>query len=75
MSLALIAQKTVFLVVLACSGDPREQICGDEFNAESWVASTYTEAKEECEAFLRDEFDPQNYMTLIDDEYAAVRCE
>ncbi|ATW58076.1 hypothetical protein CNR34_00143 [Pseudomonas phage nickie] len=64
--------KTVFLVVLACSGDPREGKCGDSFDAESW---TGPQAKQECETFLREEFDPSNYLTLVDDEYAAVRCE
>lgn len=70
-----VATKTVFLVVMACSGDPREGNCGDEFNAESWAAPTYELAKQECEAFLRDEFDPKAYITLVDDDYAAVRCE
>lgn len=67
--------KTVFLVVMACSGDPRDQNCGDEFNAESWVNTTYAAAKQECETFLREEFDPKNYLTMDPDEYAAVRCE
>lgn len=78
MSLLLLVpaiKKTVFLVVIACTGDVRDQNCGDEFNAESWVATTYAEAKQECEVFLRDEFDPKNYLTLVDDDYAAVRCE
>ena len=64
--------KTVFLVVMACTGDPREQNCGDTFDAESWVGP---EAKQECETFLREEFDPKNYLTLEGEDYAAVRCE
>lgn len=73
--LLLAAQKTAFLVVMVCSGDPREQNCGDTFNVESWVNVSQAQAKKECERFLRDEFDPKNYVTLADDEYAAVRCE
>lgn len=71
----MITQKTVFLVVMACTGNPVDQLCGDSFNAESWVAPTYTQAKEECERFLRDEFDPKTYITIEPGDYASVRCE
>lgn len=67
--------KTVFLVVMACTGNPVDQNCGDTFDAESWVAPTYEVAKQECETFLREEFDPKNYITIEEDDYAAVRCE
>lgn len=73
--LAASAGKVVFLVVMACSGNPVDQNCGDTFDAESWVAPSYAMAKQECETFLREEFDPKNYLPMKDDDYAAVRCE
>ncbi len=67
--------KTVFLVVMACTGDVKDQMCGDTFDAESWVAPTQVQAKEECERFLRDDFDPKNYITIDPGDYVVVRCE
>lgn len=67
--------KVVYLVAMLCTGDPRDQNCGDEFVPESWTASTQAVAKEECERFLRDEFDPKNYYNMPEDGYVAVRCE
>lgn len=74
-SLAAVASKTVFLVVMACTGDPVGQTCGDTFEAESWVAPTQALAKQECETFLREEFDPKNYITIEEGDYVSVRCE
>lgn len=67
--------KTVYLVVMLCSGDPREQNCGEEFAPETWVASTQVQAKNECEKFLARDFEPSDYVELKPDEYVAVRCE
>lgn len=64
--------KTVFLVVMACTGDPRDMNCGDSFDAESWSGP---QAKQECETFLRDQFDPSAYITIDPQDYVAVRCE
>ncbi|MEG0063094.1 MAG: hypothetical protein RR740_00675 [Pseudomonas sp.] len=64
--------KTVFLVVLACTGTPQDEQCKDGFDAESWYGPA---AKQECETFLRDEFDPSNYIDMREYDYAAVRCE
>jgi hypothetical protein len=64
-----------FLMVMVCSGDIRDQNCGDQFYPESWYSVNGSNPKEECEKFLREEFDPKNYVTLAEDEYAAVRCE
>lgn len=65
----------VALIVMACTGDVREQKCGDEYAVETWVAATHQVAKEECERFLRDDFDPKAYLYIEEDDYAAVRCE
>jgi len=56
-----------FLMVMVCSGDIRDQNCGDQFYPESWYSVNGSNPKEE--------FDPKNYVTLAEDEYAAVRCE
>lgn len=64
--------KTVFLVVLGCTGTPGDETCDDSFDAEVWHGP---EAKQECETFLREEFDPKNYLDMSKFDFAAVRCE
>jgi len=67
-----VVQKTVFLVIMACTG-MRDTACDDSVYAESWYGP---ESKEECETFIhRKEFDPSDYLTLGNHEYYAVRCE
>lgn len=65
----------IALIVMSCTGNMQDQNCGDEFAAETWVADTYLKAKDECERFLRDEFDPNDYLYISAGDYAAVRCE
>lgn len=68
--------KTVFLVVLGCNGTPgTDETCDSSFNAESWAAPTYAVAKQECETFLREEFDPSDYLDMTKFDFAAVQCE
>lgn len=65
--------KTVFLVVLGCNGTPgTDETCDSSFNAESWYG---VEAKQECETFLREEFDPSDYLDMTKFDFAAVQCE
>lgn len=64
--------KTVFLVVLGCNGNPGAETCDTSFNAEAWYGAT---AKQECETFLRESFDPNDYLDMTKFDFAAVRCE
>lgn len=67
----------VALIMMSCTGEPtdREPNCGDEFAVESWVAANHVTAKEECEKYLRTDFDPNDYLYIPKGDYAAVRCE